>query len=383
MKINKNNVIIFVFSCINIFFAIPFAILNIHLQKNKKSYLLLSILIAGLGWFFTPSNDDYDIARYYNSFFNEQKLKEFIAYHRDFYVEYLIRFLKYLHLNFRFLAFISAFITYYFVFKCLEKINKKSYLTAFYLIYIILAIPIIGYTGIRFAPAVSVAIYGLIIRKNLIWLILASCFHSGCLVIIIVYFVAKIIKVDFGKKKSRLLFIIVFFTEKFLTIENWLQIIKFINSLNLVYITPNYILGKWGIGYLNSRETLISKIVNITIIELGMLILIFYCFFIYYKRKDNFILFFILLIVLFKKFFIFYERYIYILLTYMTLKEIIYFSYKKTKKRIDSNLIVLIMILILNIIKLLYDIKRYYPSFILSYFEIYKINFISIFLNIF
>ena len=106
MKINKNNVIIFVFSCINIFFAIPFAILNIHLQKNKKSYLLLSILIAGLGWFFTPSNDDYDIARYYNSFFNEQKLKEFIAYHRDFYVEYLIRFLKYLHLNFRFLAFI-------------------------------------------------------------------------------------------------------------------------------------------------------------------------------------------------------------------------------------------------------------------------------------
>ena len=67
----------------------------------------------------------------------------------------------------------------------------------------------------------------------------------------------------------------------------------------------------------------------------------------------------------------------------MTLKEIIYFSYKKTKKRIDSNLIVLIMILILNIIKLLYDIKRYYPSFILSYFEIYKINFISIFLNIF
>ena len=164
MKINKNSIITFVFSSINIFLAIPFAVFNIHIQKNKKSYLLLSILIAGVAWYFIPSTEDYDIARYYRSFSNEKLFLATIDYQRDFYTEYFIKFLKKFDLNPKFLAFTSAFITYYFAFKCLIKI-KQDKLIVYYLGYVFISIPIIGYTGIRFVPAISILVYGLIRKK--------------------------------------------------------------------------------------------------------------------------------------------------------------------------------------------------------------------------
>lgn len=380
MKLNKNSVIIFIVSCINIFLAIPFAIFNIYIQKNKKGYVLLSVLIAGIAWYFIPSTEDYDIARYYRSFSDNKLFIDTINYQNDFYASYYIIFLKKFGLNPKFLAFTSAFITYYFIFKCLLKI-KSNKLIVLYMIYIFISIPIIGFSGIRFVPAVSILTYGLI-RKRLFWMILASLVHSSCWAIVLLYILTKLIKFNINNIFSKIWLFLCLFLSKYLTVEKWIIIIKYINSFNLVYVTPNYILGKWGIQYLETRETFLSKLVNITIIELGIIIIIFYIFFIYYKRKDNFAFFLGLLIIFFQKIYVFYERYIYIFLTYITLKEVLYFSRKKIKKKLDCNLIILGLILILNIIKLIYDIKRYYPSLVLSYLEIYKISFLRIFINI-
>ena len=318
MKINKNSIITFVFSSINIFLAIPFAVFNIHIQKNKKSYLLLSILIAGVAWYFIPSTEDYDIARYYRSFSNEKLFLATIDYQRDFYTEYFIKFLKKFDLNPKFLAFTSAFITYYFAFKCLIKI-KQDKLIVYYLGYVFISIPIIGYTGIRFVPAISILVYGLI-RKKLFWMILASLVHSSCWAIVLLYSILKLININFGNIFSKIGLFFCLIISKYLTLEKWVMIVKYINTFNLIYLTPNYILGKWGMQYLETRGSFISKLVNITIIEFGILIIIFYSLFIYYKRKDIFLYILGLSIILFKDIYVLYERYVYIFLLYITLK---------------------------------------------------------------
>lgn len=381
MKINKINAVSFIMMFINIFLSLPILILNIY--KKKESIFLISLFLAVLGFFFVPANEKYDIARYYQTFIDEEYRKIFFETQGGVLAEYLVNILIYFKLPHNFLPFISAFVSYYFLLKTFQKSldkNKLSnliYLILFFISYI--SIPIIGYTGIRFLPAIAIFIYGVIVEKNkyfrLFLFVICVFLHTSVLIpVLIFYFCVLILKKEI-KYTSVLIFISILFGI-LLTPDNLLKIINSINELNIIYIHLGYVLGKWGMGFIEAKPTLISKLTNYTLLYLRFIIVFYFNIFMYEKNKknnfvkENFILLFSCFCFVLYRYFIFWERYTNILIF------IIYFIsaskyMKKIKRKYNLFGIIITAYFVLNLI---YDLKTYYLCFYLSYYNPFKIS---------
>ncbi|WP_442902214.1 EpsG family protein, partial [Fusobacterium sp.] len=314
------NMVIFISLLINNFLAIPIYIFSI--LKKRESPFLIGIFFGVLGYYFRPYNDEYDIARYY-SFFSDINLREWtFLYQKDIYAEYMVKFLLKYNLPKYFLGFSSAFLVYYFFFSSLRVILSKTekdkrYFWYYFVFFI--TIPIIGYTGIRFYPAVAVFIYSLVLsiqknKKYIFFMIVAISIHSSILLGVLIFFLNKFIlkkiKYDFFK----VLFVCSIIISFLLTSNNLKKIVEMINNLGIVYISQEYIFGKWGINYL-SDFSLFSKIKNIIFLYYKLLIIIIYIFL---SEEKNEIKKYIILLgsicCIFFKFQTLFDRYFYITL---------------------------------------------------------------------
>lgn len=389
MKINKVNIVSFSMMFINVFLSLPILIISIY--KKKESIFLISLFLAVLGFFFVPANESYDIARYYQTFIDEIYRKSFFESQGGIIAEYLVNILVYLKLPPNFLPFISAFVSYYFLLKTFElSVNKKkisnlNYTILFLLSYI--SIPIIGYTGIRSLSATAIFIFAVLKEKNkymrLIYLIFSIFIHTSMLIpVTIFYFCVLFLKKRVKYSKS-LTFIFIFLGI-LLTPNNFLYLIDNINKLNIIYIYPNYILGKWGMSFMEAKPTLISKLTNYTLLFLRFVIVFYFNIFIYEKNKknnfvkENFILLFSCFCFTLYRYFIFWERY-----TNILILMIYFISISKCikKLRIKYNLFGIVIIIYFTL-NLIYDLKRYYMCFYVSYSNLFKISIFNMIIEI-
>ena len=384
---NKLNIIIISLMFGNIFLSLPVSLYSIY--KKKESIFTISLFLAILGFYFIPETNDYDIARYFLIFEDEICRQEFFTSDGGIILKYVIKFLIYLKLPKNMLPFISAFVSYYFLLKVFEKsIDKKNvsnltYFSLFIISYI--SIPIIGYTGMRFLPATAIFIFAIIVEKNkyirLVYMIFSILIHTSILVPVLIFYFCKF----FLKKRIRfnkILILTSIFLGAFLEPYKLLNLFNEINKFNIIYISPNYILGKWGMGFIESRITLISKLVNYILLYLRFIIIFLFNIFFYNNKnnknfiKKNFILLFSCFCFMLYRYFTFWERYTNILIF------IIYFTIiLKNIRSIKYNLFKF-MIIIYFFLNLIYDLRKYYICFYISYNNILKISIIDMLIEI-
>lgn len=250
-----------------------------------------------------------------------------------------------------------------------------------------ISIPIIGYTGIRSLSATAIFIFAVLKEKNkymrLIYLIFSIFIHTSMLIpVTIFYFCVLFLKKRVKYSKS-LTFIFIFLGI-LLTPNNFLYLIDNINKLNIIYIYPNYILGKWGMSFMEAKPTLISKLTNYTLLFLRFVIVFYFNIFIYEKNKknnfvkENFILLFSCFCFTLYRYFIFWERY-----TNILILMIYFISISKCikKLRIKYNLFGIVIIIYFTL-NLIYDLKRYYMCFYVSYSNLFKISIFNMIIEI-
>lgn len=393
LKIEKINILIFLSMCINAFLAIPFMAFSI--KRKKESVILFGIFFAILGFFFEYTRGTTDLERYYTMIEAGKKSYEiFFPLNKDFYAKYLSLFLIENNLPKNFLGMSSAFLTYYYLFKTLKimliKYNIKYRILCYILLFII--IPINGYTGIRFYPAVSIFTYGYILQSDLnkkkgyIYMILSIFIHISILLPLILYIISKIIA--FIKNKSLLNYILIIsLIIGIIGIEKLMRIfIYFLPEKFQIYILP-YISseGFWGKEY-GKQYNYIGRLVHVYFFPICKNIVSIIYGFLEIKNKKEKNIFLCLMIsfyfcVMFD-FLSFSSRYS-ILIVY-----IFYFKNLKIIDQLFNRYINLKKILILHITcySLLFQmltIKVGYIDYYISYIQqIYKISLITILMKI-
>lgn len=388
MKINKINLLSFLLMFFNIFLAFPFLVISI--LKKKESIFLISLFLGVMGFYFVPANDGYDIARYYRTFFDEIYRRTFFENQGGVVVENLVNVLVYLKLPPNLLPFISAFITYYFLLKTFQNyINKNNtssfnYIFLFFMSYI--SIPIIGYTGIRSWMATSIFIFSILNQKNNylrhFLIVVSVCIHTSMLIPGLIFYFSLFFEKEIKYNKILILFSI--FLGIVLTPNNFINLIVEINKLDIIYISPSYILGKWGIGFIETRNTLISKLINSILLNLRFIIIFYFNVFldkntlkVDYKKRNFIILFSCCCFTLYR-YFIFWERYTNILiLIIFFISSSNYYKNNNIKYKIFN-----IFIMLYFILNLLYDLKKYYMCFFISYNNILKLSLTNMILKI-
>lgn len=383
-KLEINNILIFMGILINNFLAIPFFIVSII--RKKESPFLIGLFFAVLGYYFRPYTEEYDIARYYLMFEDRILRESTFLYHKDIYAEYIIKFLLKWNLPKYFLGFTSAFVVYYFSFKSLkiilEKSNKPHYLK--YYIFYYISIPIIGYTGIRFLPAASIFIYSLVLKyikndKKYIFYMLSSCFfHSAMFLLVVLFYFNKYILNKIKIKIWKIILIISIIIGFSLNTEILLLIIKYINQLGYIYISSDYLYGKWGIDYLKEFKGL-SFYKNLFLFIFERSLIIFFLLIVSTNKKK--IKKFLFLLGSFclsaMKFATIFGRYFQIFFFLSLL--ISFFEYKRGNKKIKYYFFIA---LFYNFCQLFTTIKHNSLSLLLSYNNIFKLSLINIIIDI-
>lgn len=389
IKTKLEKGISFLLMSINIFLTLPYILFNIY--RKKETVFIIALFFAGIGFFFTPIDNSYDLARYYESFNNTLLREQLITYQKDIYAEYLIKVLMMFDLNKRLLPAISAFIVYYYMYKSLElvldkkNISRNIYLCIFIITYFIT--PIIGYTGIRFYPALFLNCYGILLylkkndNKGLIYIIISILVHMSFILSIIMLIISKILYQSLNSKIFKILSITIIIKSLFWIDIILINIVEIINSLNIIYITPTYITGSWGIAY-GTTLNLMGKFLNIYLNRIFILMITFYyIIFIFKKEKLDY---YIILILTFSTGLLQYTtisiRYFTLAVTILYFSLILkYFNYKK-KEAVILGLIILFLRYGINFVK---DIKLYSDSLLLSYLEFYNISYLNILKEIF
>lgn len=366
--------------CINSFLALPIFVLKV--LKKEKISLYLGIFFATLGYYLRLE-DECDIMRYYKIFNENFEIRKiFLANQTDIYAKSVIEFLIYYNLPKFLLGAFSAFITYYYLFKSLELILKKkqSKYNNCYYILTFFTVSLIGFSGIRFYPAMILMTYSILnkyIENSRKWIIygVASCLiHSSMIAIFIILIITEILinKLNFElfKKLIYLSFIIgVILNEKVS-----LFLINEINKIGYIYISPDYIIGKWGTQYiqqLNLTGRIVEGIIIQNFMKISILLYIYTC----NKSNLNYFLGSLCSI------FLMTYRYHTISTRYFSIISLVIY-YILLRNRNKKNMLVFYIIIGLGFLRNLIDIKAYYSYFFISYYEIYKISLINIFLEI-
>lgn len=292
MKINKINVIIFITMFVNVFLAFPLILISIF--KKKESPFLIGLFFGVLGFYFVPSSERYDLYRYFAAFeAGRDNILTFLSYQNDLYARTLMIGAFNLGLPQNILPALSAFISYYFIFKSLKisleynKIEGKKRILSF--LFCFLVIPFSDFTGIRYLPAISIFLYSIIlkeIKKSKKWIIyffIAPLIHSFIWINVMLFFLMFKLK----EKTLKWLFVISFILGIIFeyNISILYKIIKIINSFGLITIKEIYVNGIWGKDYfegLNKNWFIIEK----SKILLEQLILYYYFIFFIIKKHS-------------------------------------------------------------------------------------------------
>lgn len=392
MKLNKNNLITGILIFLNNFLGIPVILFNIY--KKKESVFFIALFMGVLGYYFIPSNADYDIARYYSMFSDKTLRENTFIYQKDIYAEILINFLIKYNLSKNLLSFSSAFISYYFLIKSLfvvmkqKNIENKKYFMFFSLFFI--SIPIIEYTGIRFLPAVSIFIYSLILkyRKNkktyIIFMISSIFFHSSMILLILLFLVNEIIGQKIDIKIYKLFFLISLFLGIILNANRLDNIIKLINKLGYIYLSPAYITGKWGAGYLKRLKILEGLYYYRQIVLLNLKKIVIVAYFLLIKKDnkqiDKYICMLGIVCMSISLFQTPFERYFKVFFFLIIIFNV---SNKLLNKKYKENNIFYLIIFIYSILILAFDVRDYYYSLFISYSNIVKVSLINILYQVF
>lgn len=377
----------------NNFLAIPFLIIDI--LKRRKVAINLGLLFFIFGYFYRPLNKKTDLFRYYELFNQDEIIREALFnYQKDIYAEYIINFLIKNNLPKYLLAAISAFITYYALFKTLELVITKTKLKGIerVICYIItyLSFSIIGYTGVRFYPAMSLMLYSIIVtcklRKKIYILLgfLAIMIHSSMLIpfTLLVLIEFKVLY-RVNTKILKLFILISNILGKLISVRLLSEIATTINqNTNLIKISDSYINGKWGIDFI-SHYNIIGKIVKYYFpFWTFIIIFLLYGIFLLEKSKiDYFIAYMIIFSFMFQNFqtiFFRYSRLTIILIIILTIYKI---CNEKKYKMIGS--IIIFVFLLWGVLSLIADLKEYHIDIYYSYIEVFKISLYEIFKDIF
>lgn len=163
--------------------ALPFVVMGAYLDTKKRNIyiILLALIMAVIGFHFTPPNSEYDLYRY--NMLMDQMKNEGIYYvkniseYKFFFVTNYLFYLVALTNVFELLPAITAFIVYYILFYIITDYsyrnnisNNKYILTMIFMVMYIPAVPIFG--GIRNALAYAIIILAIyrdmvISKKNL------------------------------------------------------------------------------------------------------------------------------------------------------------------------------------------------------------------------
>lgn len=392
MKSNKNNLITVILIFLNNFLGLPMILFNIY--KKKESVFLIALFMGILGYYFTPSNADYDIARYYSMFSDKTLRENTFMYQKDIYAEILINFLIKYDLSKNLLGFSSAFISYYFLMKSLfivmkqKNIENKKYFMFFSLFFI--SIPIIEYTGIRFLPAVSLFVYSIILKnkKNkkiyIIFMISSIFFHSSMVLLIFLFLINEIIEQKIDIKIYKLFFFISLFLGIILNADILGNIIKLINELGYIYLSPAYITGKWGEGYLKRLKMLEGLYYYRQMVLLSLKKIVIVAYFLLIKKNnkkiDKYICMLGILCMSISLFQTPFERYFRV---FFFLTIIFNVSNKLLNKKYKENNIFYLIVFCYSILILLFDVRDHYYSLFISYSNIVKISLINMLYQVF
>lgn len=165
------------------------------LYKYKKSLniaLEIGIFFGIIGFYFIPARD-FDLYRYLN-IFDRPKEMEYL-YKNKIYIKFLVILINKLKLSKHFIASISAFIQYYFLFKTFILMNSNIKKIKNFLLILIFYQPLL-FTGIRFGPAISIFIYGIIMviknyKRGYMYIILSFFIHYALIVTAFIFIVSK------------------------------------------------------------------------------------------------------------------------------------------------------------------------------------------------
>ena len=368
---------------INLFLAIPMIIYNFY--RKKSSYLLTGLFFAGLGFFFIPEKDTYDLARYFQIFEKKEIIETFIYNQKDLYARYVIFFLRKYELSKHILPALSAFLSYYYLFKSLGIVLKvkKNKNKLYYNMVLLLNIPIIWYTGIRILPAISIFIYGLVLsyikkeKASILYMILASMIHISMLGPLIIHSIAYILTFNnlISYKNLKKISILSFFLG-IIFLNSIFDIINFINQ-KIEIIPKVYLEGKWGQSYYTQR-TFLKMIPTYIFLLLKQGIMILNVFIFQYRKEKQCIMLLTSLCFLTVSFFDIYNRNYYLVLFFSIIVNI----KKKNQKNSKLNKVFYFGVILYGSLILIRDIMIYKESLYLSYRNLEKISIFNILMRV-
>lgn len=380
-----NNYLIFSLMFFNIFLSLPFILIRVF--KRKESVFLIALFISVLGFYFRPIGGD--LFRYYNAFNSVDSINFFFLNTRDLYAKFLVSFIYEAGLSKYTLGLISAFITYYFSLKAFfielkEKKIKKWYFLFFIIFF--LHIPVTGYTGVRFYPAVSVFTYGIILyfnkeKKGFVYLLLSMLIHFSMSIPVFLLIFYIILKRRFTVSFLKKLALISLVLGLVLNENIILNITQILNQVffGKEFFSLSYIGGEWGVEYVQKFNTIgyIDFFIQLT---LKKLTLVFYLLTLDEKDKRvKYILLLVILTLVLQNFKTPFERYFYIVFPLIIISNIKSHILKKQWKVQGFYLIVFLH----NIYVQIMIIKGYYLEYFYSYSNLLKLNLVNVIIDIF
>lgn len=373
---------------INALMGFPLILIN-ALKKSKYLPIFIGIFAFTMGYFFIPSNETYDIYRHYWNFENLISEASFFSrYSEDYYLRYLILFLRKLKLASGFLGGISCFLLYYFltksfmILKKFKKLNASN--TILWLAVVILSVALISFSGLRYFTALSIYIFGVIEiiyerkKTGFLFLLLSPLIHFSMIVILCITLIYFLIQKKMSVRSLKILVFICFVVGNLNLIEILKNLIEVVNSYGIVYFnSKSYIDGKWGANY-GMDLNFIGRLVTIIQFNLRKIIMLYYSFVkikVNSEKLKKLILILISYVFLLQKFVTPSGRVwagVFILIVLSLIRNI---EIKKIKLK---EKIVIFLILLNIIIIQFFDIKSHYLSYFISYGKIINLSLFNI-----
>lgn len=382
IRINKNCLVELFLIGINVF-LIP---LTLFRRREKTNILIITLFFSVLAYYFIPPVE-YDLYRRY-IFYNE--FKHFnLSGSKDIFLIGATYIGNKLGFRANFLAFISAFIFYYYLvkigMKTLERKKISDMKYRLYLLIYILSMPLILYTGIRFPTGLILFMYGLYSyfyinkKRSYFYMILAGLSHFSFWILIGLFMIYDLFLKKI-KSSNFWFFLTIVSLILGLNIESIIIFITLIiNEVNKIFgreffDVSAYILGEWGLDRMKNFSLLSKVIFNTRLILIEMLF--FFNAFICLKRKvlkldETFTLYITSICLLMTKIQTPFERYSKIPILFIL---IINTEKSFLEKRINKTNVVMFSLIILIFFNFSYELKLNYIAYIESYKEIWKIS---------
>ena len=388
-KLNENIIIIFVI-CINIFLSLPFLLYTTY--KNKKINIYLwGLFFFIFGFFFISSNPEIDINRHYeviNNLKNTSNINEviFLKHQRDLFLPLIMLFIVKINLTNMFVAGTVEFISHYFLFKSFNlvvkniKLSKKQFFI--YFIVLLMNIPIIGFTGLRFLPAISIFVYGVIgyykkkENKYFIAIFTAPLIHFG-MWLMTALFVISLFFPKMIMKKINIYGIIIFIISNFNLNILILKTIEYINNIKPLFNPGTYILNaKYGSKF-GLHSNVLGIISSKLLLFLPLAIFLIILLYIKNYKKYSFVYLGIVMMFLLQNNNEPFNRYSTCLLFIVYLLNV---SNKFFTKNFNNYNSIYFLFFLCGIIRLIRDFRSYwsllYECYVVNIFQISLINLI-------